>query len=51
MPNLGMLGAVDQGFEATRVEHATDRITLSIDKRQLNRMRYVGTTDQNISKS
>ena len=43
MPNLVMLGAVDQVFEATRVEHAIDRITLPIDKRQLNRMQYVGT--------
>jgi hypothetical protein len=51
MPNLGMLGAVDQGFEAARVEHATNRITLSIDKRQLYRMQYVGTRDKSISKS
>jgi hypothetical protein len=51
MPNLVMLGAVDQGIEATKVEHATDRVTLSIDKRQLNRMRYVGTTDKSISKT
>ena len=51
MPNLVMLGAVDQGIEATKVGHATDRVTLSIDKRQLNRMRYVGTTDKSILKS
>ena len=51
MPNLVMLGAVDRVFEATRVEHAIDRITLSIDKRQLNRMQYVGTRDKSISKS
>jgi hypothetical protein len=43
MPNLVMLGAVDHVFEATRVKHAIDRVTLSIDKRQLNRMQYVGT--------
>ena len=43
MPNLVMLGAVDQVFEATRVEHAAYRVTLSIDKRQLNRMQYEGT--------
>jgi hypothetical protein len=40
MPNLIMLGAVDQGIEATKVGHATDRVTLSIGKRQLNRMQY-----------
>ena len=51
MPNLVMLGAVDQGIEATKVGHATDRVTLSIDKRQLNRVRYVGTTDKSISKT
>ena len=50
MPILGMLGAVDQGIEATKVGHATDRVTLSIDKRQLNRMRYVGTTDKTFRK-
>ena len=33
MPNLVMLGAVDQVFEATRVKHAIDRITLPIDKK------------------
>ena len=43
MPILGMLGAVDQGIEATKVGHATDRVTLPIDKRQLNRVQYVGT--------
>ena len=47
MPNLVMLGAVDQEFEATRVQHATDRITLSIDKRQLNRMQYYILETQN----
>jgi hypothetical protein len=51
MTNLVMLGAVDQDIEATKVGHATDRVTLSIDKRQLNRMRYVGTTDKSISKT
>ena len=45
-PNLVMLGAVDQGIEATKVGHATDRVTLSIDKRRLNRMRYVETIDK-----
>ena len=50
MPNLVMLGAVDQGIEATKVGHATDRVTLSTDKRQLNRMRYVGTTDKTFRK-
>jgi hypothetical protein len=33
-----MLGAVDQGIQATRMEHALYRITLPIDKRQLNRV-------------
>ena len=50
MPNLVMLGAVDHGFEATRVEHAIDRITLPIDKRHLNRMQDVGTRSKIISK-
>jgi hypothetical protein len=43
MPNLVMLGAVDHGFEATRVKHAIYRVTLPIGKRQLNRMQYEGT--------
>lgn len=51
MPNLVMLGAVDQGFEATKMEHASDRITLSIDKRQLNRVQYVGTRSKSIWKT
>ncbi len=46
MPNLVMLGAVDQGIDATKVRHAAARVTLSTDKIQLNRMRYVRTTDK-----
>ena len=39
--NLVLLGAVDQGFWATVIKHAIDRIILTADKRYLNRMQYV----------